>query len=141
MANLAKVGLNPVITVTEACADASTDSRWMRFLEFLHRAGLSRPRLKVLPLIRLGAETSRARGYQEWQTLAGVSLTPEEADALQCARGRMVCERGVYVCPILIDSPDAMMGATLTETLRPFTLRYQPCWSCHFAGRSHRPSS
>ena len=134
VANLAKVGINPVITVTEASAEASGERGWLRFLEFLSRAGLSRPRLKVMPLLRLGAEASRGGGYQEWQSLAGVSLTPEEADALQCARGRMVCERGVYVCPILIDSPDAMMGATLTETLRPFTLRHQACWTCHFEG-------
>ncbi len=132
--SLAEAGLNPVITVTEACGEAATQIGRARFLEFLERAGLTQPRLKVLPLIRLGAETSRARGYREWETLAGVHLTEQELEALQCARCRMACARGVYVCPILIDAPDAMMGRTLAETLGPFSLSHQACFTCHFEG-------
>jgi MoaA/NifB/PqqE/SkfB family radical SAM enzyme len=131
---LARAGINPVITVTEACGEAAGSEGRLRFLSFLREIGLHQPRLKVLPLIRLGAEESRVRGYQDWETLAGVALTEDEADALQCSRGRMVCERGVYVCPILIDSPDAMMGATLKETLRPFSLSHRACYTCHVEG-------
>lgn len=131
---LAAAGINPVITVTEACEEAATRNGRTQFLAFLKRVGLTQPRLKVLPLIRLGAEEERERGYLGWESLAGVRITDEEADALQCARCRIVCARGVYVCPILIDAPDAMMGQTLEETLRPFTLSHQACWTCHFEG-------
>jgi AdoMet-dependent heme synthase len=34
----------------------------------------------------------------------------------------------------LIDAPDAMMGRTLADTLRPFSLRHQACYTCHFEG-------
>src|SRR5262249_61762457 len=80
--NLANAGLVPVITVTEACADAGTSAGRTRFLEFLRGIGLSQPRLKVLPLLRLGAETARSRGYAAWETPAGRAPTPAEAGAL-----------------------------------------------------------
>lgn len=131
---LAKVGLNPVITVTEACGDAATRAGRTRFLEFLKDIGLTQPRLKILPLLRIGAEENRERGYHNWESLAGFKLTESELDALQCSMSRIVCERGVYVCPILIDAPGAMMGQTLEETLRPFALSYQACYTCHAEG-------
>jgi molybdenum cofactor biosynthesis enzyme MoaA len=131
---LAGEGLNPVITVTEACGDASTRAGRTQFLAFLRSIGLDKPRLKILPLIRLGAEESRVRGYHAHETLADVAITDDEAEALQCSRARMACASGVYVCPLLIDSPSAMMGRTLAETMRPFELRHQACYTCHVEG-------
>ncbi len=132
--NLAKVGLNPVLTVTEVCGDAATRAGRLKFLEFLQGAGLSQPRLKILPLLRIGAEENRERGYHKWESLRGTHLTDEELSALQCSKCRIVCQRGVYVCPILIETPTAMMGQTLTETLRPFSLAHQACYTCHVDG-------
>ena len=134
IAHLARVGLNPVITVTEACGEAATRKGRTKFLEFLTSVGLHKPRLKVLPLIRLGAEASRERAYHQWESLAGARLTAEELDALQCARCRIVCADGVYVCPILIDQDDARMGQTLSDTMGPFSLRHQACFTCHAEG-------
>ena len=48
--NLAAAGLNPVVTVTEVCGEAATDEGKRRFFALLSGLGLSRPRLKVLPL-------------------------------------------------------------------------------------------
>lgn len=132
--NLAGAGINPVITVTEACAEAATTDGRARFLEFLASIGLPHPRLKILSLFRIGAEEHRARAYESWETLRGRSLTPEEAEKLQCSSCRMVTSRGVYVCPILIDSPEARMGETLRETLHPFELKYSACFTCHEYG-------
>ena len=136
--NLAEAGLNPVITVTEACEGAATAEGRSRFLEFLLSIGLTKPRLKVMPLLRLGAEARRTRAYESWETLRGRTLTPEEAYPLVCASGRMVTSKGVYVCPILIDFPEARMGATLGETLAPFELRYRACYTCHEQGLTCR---
>jgi AdoMet-dependent heme synthase len=136
--NLAEAGLLPVITVTEACADAGTSAGRTRFLEFLRGMGLTQPRLKVLPLLRLGAETARSRGYETWETLAGRDLTREETEALQCSSCRMVTAKGVYVCPILIDFPDARMADRLADTLRPFPLRHRACHTCHEQGLTCR---
>ena len=136
--NLTDAGLNPVITVTEACAGAATAEGRTRFLSFLRSIGLARPRLKVMPLLRLGAEERRSRAYEACESLVGRELTPDEAEALQCSSCRMVTSKGVYVCPILIDSPDARMGERLSETLRPFGLRHRACYTCHVEGLTCR---
>jgi AdoMet-dependent heme synthase len=138
VSHLAAAGLSPILTVTDACEGASSPEGRTRLLQFLRAAGLARPRLKVMPLLRIGAEATRTRGYAEWETLRGRTLTDGEAEALQCSSSRMVTARGAWVCPILIDSPGARMGATLRETLRPFELRYQACFTCHTEGLSCR---
>jgi molybdenum cofactor biosynthesis enzyme MoaA len=135
---LAAAGLNPVVTVTDACRDVGTAEGRTRFLEFLRAIGLPRPRLKVMPLLRLGAEKARSRGYAAWETLVGRTLLPEEEQALQCSSCRMVTARGVYVCPILIDFEEARMGTTLSETLRPFTLSHPACYTCVAEGLTCR---
>jgi len=135
---LASAGLNPVLTMTEACEGAATQDGRTRLLDFLRSIGLAQPRLKIMPLLRLGAEESRLRAYESWETLKDRELTAEEAGVLQCTTARMVTSKGVYVCPILIDAPDAKMGETLCETARPFTLSHQACFTCHETGLSCR---
>ena len=136
--NLAAAGLNPVVTVTEVLDGAGTREGRARFLAFLRGIGLSQPRLKVMPLLRLGAEVKRLRGYAPDETLEGRTLTSEDLAALQCTSSRMVTSKGAYVCPILIDADDARMGATLTDTLRPFALRHRACYTCQEYGLSCR---
>jgi molybdenum cofactor biosynthesis enzyme MoaA len=135
---LARAGLNPVVTVTEACEGALSTQGRGRLLDFLRRCDLEQPRLKVMPLLRLGAETTRSRAYAEWESLRGRTLSSEEAEALQCSSCRMITSKGVYVCPILIDEPAARMGATLGDALRPFALAYSACFTCHEQGLSCR---
>jgi len=127
-----EAGLNPVLTVTELAEGIASPSGRERFLEQLRRLGISKPRLKVLSLFRMGAEQRRERGYHPWERLeAGTTV---DAEKLQCGSGRMVTSRGVYVCPILIDFSAAQMGQTLRQTLRPFALAYPACYTCHVQG-------
>ncbi|HKF43127.1 MAG TPA: radical SAM protein [Thermoanaerobaculia bacterium] len=132
--NLAGAGLNPVITVTEACEEAASQEGRARFLDWMRGIGLEKPRLKILSLFRIGAEERRLRAYESWETLRGRRLTVEEAERLQCSSCRMVTSKGVYVCPILIEEPGAKMGETLAKTLRPFELAYPSCFTCHEYG-------
>jgi MoaA/NifB/PqqE/SkfB family radical SAM enzyme len=132
--NLSDAGLNPVITVTEACGEAASEEGRARFLDWMREIGLAKPRLKILSLFRIGAEEQRLRAYQSWETLRGRSLTAEESEKLQCSSCRMVTSKGVYVCPILIEEPLARMGETLAETLRPFELAHASCFTCHEYG-------
>jgi molybdenum cofactor biosynthesis enzyme MoaA len=132
--NLATAGLNPCVTVTEACGEAASAEGRAKFLEWMRGIGLARPRLKILSLFRIGAEEQRLRAYESWESLRGRHLQEEEAEKLQCSSCRMVTSRGVYVCPILIDEPRAKMGETLGETLRPFELAYSSCFTCHEYG-------
>lgn len=136
--HLAAAGIDPVITVTEACGEAGTQAGRTRFLELLKGLGLARPRLKVMPLLLLGAETRRTRPYGEEESLRGAALDRADFAALQCSSGRMVTAKGVYVCPILIESGAARMGSTLAESLRPFPLAHRACHTCHTQGLSCR---
>ena len=134
----ARAGLNPVITVTEACDAAASNDGRARFLEFLRSIGLERPRLKIMPLLRIGAEAERLRAYASWESLAGTTLLPSEAESLQCSSGRMVTSQGVFVCPILIDTREARLGDTLADALVPFELKHRACYTCHAEGLSCR---
>ena len=132
--NLAGQRFVPVVTVTEAAAGvASADGR-ARFLELLRSAGLSRPRIKVLPMWRIGAEAARTHGYEPRERLSPDDVTADGLAALQCGSGRAITSRGVYVCPILIDEIGARMGQRLQETLRPFDLSYGACHTCYVTG-------
>jgi hypothetical protein len=91
-----------------------------------------------MPLLRLGAETRRTRVYEPWESLRGESLDREEVEALVCSSGRAVTSKGVFVCPILVDFPEARMGTTLSETRGAFELRHQACFTCHVQGLSCR---
>jgi sulfatase maturation enzyme AslB (radical SAM superfamily) len=157
--NLAAVGLNPVVTVTEVCAEAATDAGKQRFFALLAGLGLERPRLKVLPVFKTGAEAERGGGYESWQILrpedafafgplapdaaavppAADAAAPESAwDHLQCSTCRMATDQGVWVCPILVNEPAARMGETLADALTPYPLRHAACWTCHAYGVSCR---
>lgn len=129
-------GLNPVITVTEAAEDVASTRGRKKFLERLRSFGLEKPRFKVLPLFRMGAEETRTRAYHAWESLRkGEEIS---TCSLQCSSCRMVTSQGVFVCPILIDSPEARMGATLEESLPPFELAHPACYTCHLTGMSCR---
>ncbi len=148
--NLAAAGLNPVVTVTEVCVEAAVDSGKQRFFALLGGLGLTRPRLKVLPVFKIGAEAKRGGGYESWQRLRDGELPPAAPDAreapapetawdhLQCSSCRMVTDQGVWVCPILVNEPAARMGETLADTLGPYPLRHAACWTCHVYGVSCR---
>jgi molybdenum cofactor biosynthesis enzyme MoaA len=132
-------GLNPVITVSEALNDAGASASRERFLSFLRDLGLTRPRLKIMPLLRLGAEETRSRGYMAGENLEGVTTIDDTAARnLVCASGRMATSRGVFVCPILIDSAQARMGDHLVDALRPFELSSSACHTCYVEGLSCR---
>ena len=136
--NLAEVKINPVVTVTETAEGVRGDEGRARFLDLIRSFGFTKPRLKVLPLFRIGAEEKRTHAYEDWERIRVDELSEEDAEMLQCSSCRMVTSKGVYVCPILIEQPEAKMGETIGETLRPFPLRYGACHTCWVDGVSCR---
>ena len=131
---LARAGLSPVVTVVEhqeglAAADART-----RFIEFLYQLGIQRPRLKFLPLLRIGREERRTHGYLEEHALSEQPLEAEIASTLLCATGRAVTAQGVYTCPILIKDVSARLGDAVTEAARPIRLGWNACQTCVLEG-------
>lgn len=131
-------GLNPVITVTEVHNENGSVGGRERFFALLRELGIEKPRLKILPVFRIGAEAERAGAYESWQTLAGADSLDGDWSHLQCSNSRMVTDQGVWVCPILVNEPSAKMGEALTDTLEPFPLAHPACWTCHVYGVSCR---
>ena len=131
---LAGAGIDPVITVTEVQDEIGSGTARTRFLKTLRSRGLTRPRFKLLSLFRIGREPFRTRPYLPWETLQGRTLTDQETEALQCSSSRMITDRGVYVCPLLLDQPTARMGGELLETLRSHPLDQGACFTCHAYG-------
>lgn len=130
---LSDAGLLPIATVTRNTDEDPLAFR-ARCLAMLAREGVRVPRLKVLPMFRLGRETERTRGYAAAETLA--TLPPEAFDPhrLQCGSCRAVSSQGVFVCPLLVDEPGGRMGDTLAAAAGPFPLRHGACHTCWLTG-------
>jgi len=100
------------------------------FTRVLRDAGCDRPRLKVLPALPLGRELTRVAGLQRDECVTTAMLEGFDRDLLMCSNSRLVTDRGVWVCPLLIDQPDARLGTTLDEAGSAYELRHQTCVTC-----------
>jgi sulfatase maturation enzyme AslB (radical SAM superfamily) len=137
---LARAGLSPAITVVEHQAGMAAEAARAEFLAFARRLGLAHPRVKFLPLLHIGREERRTHGYgdDDVAALRDLTLAPEVVDALVCSSSRLVTAHGVLTCPILLDAPQAWLGRTLAETLRPIRLQWAACKTCVVEGLSCR---
>ena len=130
---LAGRGMLPIVTVTHH-TDEDEQAFRERYLGMLRDAGLARPRLKVLPLFRIGREAARTRGYQPIESLADLPPAAFDPSRLQCGSCRAVTSRGVFVCPLLVDEPGGRMGGRLDQALGPFPLAHGACSTCYITG-------
>src|SRR6266542_617703 len=124
----------PIITVTRTRDDQDDAELVAGFLATLRANGYDRPRLKVLPTLRIGAEAQRQRGYRDEERVTPEMMEGFDQGKLVCSHSRIVTDRGVYVCPILVEAPDALLGETLAESLRDYALRHQACYTCYQYG-------
>ncbi|HET6922581.1 MAG TPA: radical SAM protein [Anaeromyxobacteraceae bacterium] len=131
---LGAAGLSPVVTVVEHEDGLAGSRARSDFLDFLRGLGLRQPRVKFLPLLRTGREERRTHGYDDPTALSDAPLPPGVEDALLCASGRCVTAHGAFPCPILVDRPDALLGATLAEAAGPLRLRWSACQTCVLDG-------
>lgn len=131
---LAHAGLSPVVTVVEHEAGFAADASRARFLDFVRSLGIQQPRVKFLPLLRMGREVRRTHGYEDGAALAEALLLPEVESQLLCASGRIVTAQGVYTCPILIEHPAARMGDRLADAQRDLRLAWEACQTCVLEG-------
>ena len=135
---LSGAGFDPIVTMAQTWNDADDAAMRARFHDTLRDAGLARPRVKVLPMFRVGREAERSGGYEARERLTPEHLLGFDMQKLQCSTSRMVTSRGVYVCPILIDSEDARLGPTLRDSLRSFPLAHGACHTCWATGATCR---
>lgn len=127
-------GFLPIITAARTWSDDKEQEVVSSFSEMLKAAGYSRPRLKILPTLQLGAEEERTRGYNATERVTEDLLQDFDLGQLVCNHARIVSDRGVHVCPILIESEDSVLGQTLSEAMRPFQMRHGACYTCYQFG-------
>lgn len=124
--------LLPIVTATEILRDELPDGSGMyeRFRDVLLSLGITKPRVKIMPVFSIG----RMEGQ------AGPLITPEMLEGfdfsrLQCTETRVVAEGGVYACPILAGLPGARLSArSLKEALNPCNLYHTACVTCYETG-------
>jgi MoaA/NifB/PqqE/SkfB family radical SAM enzyme len=131
---LVQFGFLPIITAARTWELEREPEIVAAFVQMLHSAGYSRPRLKILPTLQLGAEESRTHGYHPTERVTAEMLENYDSSQLVCEHSRIVTDRGVHVCPILIESADSLLGQSLAESLRPFAVIHGACSTCYQYG-------
>jgi hypothetical protein len=133
-------GLVPIVAVTEylyaahgtANAPGAGSGLHQKFRDFLLAQGLTKPRLKVIPVFAMGKleGTLPTATYVTPDMLAGFDYT-----TLQCSKSRMVAAGGVYACPLLVGEPGALLSTdSLTTALQPCALYHTACHTCYVTG-------
>ena len=131
---LVQHGFLPIITAARIWPLEQEQEVVGKFIEVLQAAGYSRPRLHILPTLQIGAEAKRTCGYRESERVTAEMLVGYDRSHLVCEHSRMVSDRGVHVCPILIEEPDALLGQSLAESMKGYAIRHGACYTCYQHG-------
>lgn len=131
---LVEYGFLPIITTARTWPLEQDAEVLDRFVTMLRQAGYSRPRLKILPTLHIGGEVQRTGGYGPEERVSVEMLEGYDQSQLLCEHSRIVTDRGVHVCPILIEAGESVLGQTLAESRRPFAITHGACWTCYQYG-------
>jgi uncharacterized Fe-S cluster-containing radical SAM superfamily protein len=124
-------GFLPIVTAVQTWEVEEDPDVFRAFVAMLRARGYRNPRVKLLPVLRIGAEAERAGGYQPSDRVTQSMMEGYDPDLLICARARLVTDRGVWVCPILLDAPDARLADDLAEAAgTSHRLSYPACSTC-----------
>lgn len=131
---LVEFGFLPIITMTRTWEFSEENEILDRFRGVLREQGCQRPRLKVLPRLQIGAEAERTEGYGIHDRITPEMMREFDESQLICSHSRVVTDKGICVCPILLDEPDALMGETLEQGSAAFPLKHGACFTCYQYG-------
>jgi len=131
---LVESGFLPIITMTRVWDEADEQQVLEKFRAVLTTHGYTRPRLKVLPRLKIGAEASRTEGYSQHERVTPEMLEDYDLSNLVCSHSRVVTDKGVAVCPILLDTPEAILGESLASAQGAFALKFGACLTCYQYG-------
>lgn len=123
-------GFLPILTAARVWDPADEEVVRQQFVAALRDVGCEKPRLKILPSLRLGREATRTGGYDRHHWVTEEMLDSYDRSQLLCSTSRIVTTRGVHVCPILVEHPDSLISQTLEGAFRPFELRHRACFTC-----------
>jgi hypothetical protein len=130
----------PIVAVTEYLYDTQgTPSQpgvgngfYQKFRDFLLLHGITKPRLKVIPVFAMGklAGADPAASYVTHAMLDGFDI-----ESLQCSTSRIVADGGVYSCPLLVGEEGARLATdALHAALQPCSLYHTACHTCYITG-------
>jgi hypothetical protein len=129
-------GLLPIVTATEISIGGSGAGEGLseRFRRFLVARGIARPRVKFMPVFRIGRMPGDDGTRLSREMIEGFDL-----GLLQCSETRVVADGGVYACPILAGLPGARLSTgRLEAAFRPAPLYHGACVTCHQTGMTCR---
>ncbi|MGH7544123.1 MAG: radical SAM protein [Gemmatimonadota bacterium] len=128
-------GFLPIVTAVRTWPAGCEPEVYRAFVTMLRERGYRHPRIKLLPVFRIGAEAVRAGGYAPEERVTTRMVDGYDPDLLLCSSSRVVTDRGIWVCPILLDEPDGNLGEDLAAAAaRPFHLRHAACTTCWMHG-------
>lgn len=132
---LQQAGFSPIITTAEwskyGILNEGTEENIRSLFNFFT---MPEVRLKRLPLVLLGRCSELIRPYQASERVTGRCFDGYPMDNLQCTTSRIVTDKGVFVCPVLINDPKAWMGCSLKESMRPYVMESPACYTCRTSG-------
>jgi MoaA/NifB/PqqE/SkfB family radical SAM enzyme len=127
-------GLLPIVSATEIVVDGAGGGLYERFRDFLLGIGVTRPRVKIIPVFAAG-RLARDGG----DTLTDAALEGFDRTRLQCAETRVVAADGVYACPILAGQRGARLSrGNLAEAFGAARLYHPACGTCVETGMTCR---
>jgi uncharacterized Fe-S cluster-containing radical SAM superfamily protein len=130
--NLLAAGFLPIITVAQTWEDdEQTSGVYQKMRQAMLEIGYTRPRIKLMPALRIGAEALRSRGYRDDERISSDMMIGFDTSTLLCSATRVISSRGVHVCPILIEQPDARLSESLPDSIDiDYPLARQACYTC-----------
>lgn len=131
---LVAAGFLPIITSMRSWPMHEDDDFLREFKARLAKIGYNRPRMKLLPSLKIGQEALRDHGYGKYEFITEEMMQGYDATQLLCHNSRVVSDRGVHVCPILVDQPDANLGIDLNDATKGYRLRHHACITCYQFG-------
>jgi molybdenum cofactor biosynthesis enzyme MoaA len=134
VSRLAAGGFLPIITAMRTWELDEDLDVLDELAQLLRGSGVDKPRIKILPSLKMGAEAERDAGYEDYDFVTEDMMVDFPVGQLTCSHSRVVTDRGIHVCPILIESPDSVLGQSLEEATQGFALRHQACSTCYLFG-------
>lgn len=128
---LAARDLYPIVTATEIAVSSSEAPLYEQLRMLLLEVGVTRPRIKILPVL----PTGRCDGRSAVRYVTPADLEGFDTARLQCTETRVVAEGGIYACPILAGLPGTRLATEgLAGALGPTPLYHHACYTCYETG-------
>ena len=127
---LVSAGFRPIMTMMRSWPKEEDEAVLGRFRSELAQVGYDDARIKLLPILHMGAEEDRSRAYLDQERVSAGCIQNYDLNNLLCHRTRVVSAEGVHVCPILVGEDEGRMGDRLDEATGPYTLGHQACFTC-----------